>query len=149
MKCSLDISNFLKRSLVFPILPFPSISLHCSLKKTFFSLLAILWNSAFSWVVYLSLSPLPFLLFPDLCKACSDNHFSPCILFSLGWFWALPPVQCYKPPSIYSSSGSLPTRSTPPNLFVTSTVYRSYLKGLVFFYILQFKPEFCNKELMV
>ena len=37
---------FLKRSLVFPILLFSSISLHCSLRKTFLSLLAILWNSA-------------------------------------------------------------------------------------------------------
>ena len=38
---------FLKRSLVFPILFFPSISLHWSLRKAFLSLLAILWNSAF------------------------------------------------------------------------------------------------------
>ena len=37
----------LKRSLVFPILLFSSISLHFSLKKAFLSLLAILWNSAF------------------------------------------------------------------------------------------------------
>ena len=36
---------FLKRSLVFPILLFSSISLHWSLKKAFLSLLAILWNS--------------------------------------------------------------------------------------------------------
>ena len=50
MKCSLGISDFLKRSLLFPILLFSSISLHCSLKKAFLSLLAILWNSAFSWV---------------------------------------------------------------------------------------------------
>ena len=35
---------FLKRSLGFPILLFSSISLHWSLRKTFFSLLAILWN---------------------------------------------------------------------------------------------------------
>ena len=48
---------FLKRSLVFPLLLFSSISLHCSLKKAFLSLLAILWNSAFS-SGYLSLSPL-------------------------------------------------------------------------------------------
>ena len=48
----------LKRSLVFPTLLFP-ISLHCSYKKTILSLLALLWNSAFSWV-YLSLSPWPF-----------------------------------------------------------------------------------------
>ena len=46
---------FLKRSLVFPILLFPSISLHWSLRKAFLSLLAVLWNSAFTWV-YLSFS---------------------------------------------------------------------------------------------
>ena len=50
---------FLKRSLVFPILLFSSIYLHWSLRKTFLSLLAILWNSAFKWE-YLSFSPLLF-----------------------------------------------------------------------------------------
>ena len=49
----------LKRSLVFPILLFSSISLHWSLRKAFLSLLAILWNSAFKWV-YLSFYPLLF-----------------------------------------------------------------------------------------
>ena len=49
---------FLKRSLVFPILLFSSVSLHWSLRKAFLSLLVILWNSAFKWV-YLSFSPLP------------------------------------------------------------------------------------------
>ena len=49
---------FLKRSLVFPILLFSSISLHWSPRKAFLSLLAILWNSAFKWV-YLSFTPLP------------------------------------------------------------------------------------------
>ena len=49
---------FLKRSLVFPTLLFSSVYLYCSL-MTFLALLAILWNSAFSWV-YLFLSPLPF-----------------------------------------------------------------------------------------
>ena len=68
---------FLKRSLVFPILLFSSISLHWSLRKGFLSLLAILWNSAFKWV-YLSFSPLPFtsLLFTAICKTSSDNHFA-------------------------------------------------------------------------
>ena len=51
--------SFLKRSLVFPILLFSSISLHWSLRKVFLSLLAILWNSAFKWV-YLSFSSLLF-----------------------------------------------------------------------------------------
>ena len=50
---------FLKRSLVFLILLFSSISLHWSLRKAFLSLLAILWNSAFKWE-YLSFSPLLF-----------------------------------------------------------------------------------------
>ena len=56
MKCSLGISNFLKRSLVFPILLFSSISLHWLLKKAFLSLLAILWNSATDAYIF------PFLL---------------------------------------------------------------------------------------
>jgi len=37
-----------KRSLVFPILLFSSLSSHYSLRMAFLSLLAILWNSAFS-----------------------------------------------------------------------------------------------------
>ena len=68
---------FLKRSLVFPILFFPSISLGWSLRKSFLSLLAILWNSAFK-CVYLSFSPLLFtsLLFTAICKASSDSPFA-------------------------------------------------------------------------
>ena len=68
---------FLKKSLVFPILFFSSISLNCSLKKAFLSLLAIFWNSAFN-CVYLSLSPLPFtsLFFLSFCKAFWNNHFA-------------------------------------------------------------------------
>ena len=47
---------FLKRSLVFPILLFSSISLHCSFKKAFLSLLAILWNINLSeWIIYIIL----------------------------------------------------------------------------------------------
>ena len=53
---------FLKRSLVFPVLLFSSISLHWLLRKAFLSVLAILWNWALKWV-YLSFSPLLFLHF--------------------------------------------------------------------------------------
>ena len=76
---------FVKTSLVFPILLFSSISLHCSLRKAFFSLLAILWNSAFRWA-YLSFSPLPLasLLFSVICKASSDNHFAFLHFYFLG-----------------------------------------------------------------
>ena len=86
----------LKRSLVFPILLFSSISLHCSFKKPFLSFLDVLWDSAFSWV-YRSLFPLllllsfaqPFVKLPQITTLPS------CIPFSLGWFWSLLPVQCY------------------------------------------------------
>ena len=76
---------FLKRSLVFPIRWFFSISLHWSLRKAFLSLLAILWNSAFKWV-YFSFSRLLFasLLFSAICKALSDRHFAFLRFFFLG-----------------------------------------------------------------
>ena len=41
---------FLKWSLVFPILLFSSISLDCSVRKPFLSLIAILWNSVLRWI---------------------------------------------------------------------------------------------------
>ena len=44
---------FLKRFLVFPILLFPSISLYWSVRMAFLSLLAILWNSAFTCLSFL------------------------------------------------------------------------------------------------
>jgi len=91
MKCSLDISNFLEEiSVVFPILLFSSISLHCSFKK------------AFSIWVYLSPSLLPSASFLSsaIVKPPQTTSLPSCISFSLGWFWSLPPVQCYEPPSI-------------------------------------------------
>ena len=98
---------FLKRSLVFPILLFSSISLHWSLRKAFLSPLAVLWNSAFKWV-YLSFSPLPFasLLFTAICKASSDNHFAFLHFFFLGI--VLIPASCtMSQTSVYISLGTL------------------------------------------
>ena len=90
----------LRRSLVFPILLFFSISLHWSLRKASLPLLAILWNTAFRWV-YVFFSPLPLasLLFTAICKASSDSHFA-FLHFSWGWSWSPSPVQCHKPLSI-------------------------------------------------
>ena len=67
----------MKRSLVFTLLLFSAGLMHCSLRKFFSSVHAILWNSAFSWM-YLSLSPLLFtsLLSSAIYKASSDNHFA-------------------------------------------------------------------------
>ena len=91
----------LKRSLVFSILLFSSISLHWSLRKAFLSLLAILWNCAFKWVC-LSFYPLPFasLLFSAIFKISSDNHFAFLCFFFMGVVFITPPVQCCQPPSI-------------------------------------------------
>ena len=92
---------FLKRSLDFPLLLLSSSFMHCSLKKAFLSLHAVLWKSAFSWI-YLSLSPLLFasLLSLAICKPPQMTTLLSCISFSLGWFCSLPPVQYYGPPSI-------------------------------------------------
>jgi len=92
---------FLRRSLVFPILLFSSISLHWSLRKAFLSLLAILWNSALR-CLYLSFSSLLFasLLFTAICKASPDSHFAFLISFPWGWSWTLSPVQWNEPPSV-------------------------------------------------
>ena len=144
----------LKRSLVFPILLSPSIFLHCSLKKAFLSLLAILWNAAFSWV-YLSLSPLPFtsLLFSAICKASWDNHFDFLHFMLLGMVLV---TTSYKMLwiSIHSSSGTLSSRSSPSNLFVTHIILRNLTEVIPewlssFPCFLQFEPEFCNKEFMI
>ena len=110
---------FLKRSLVFPILLFSSISLHWSLKKAFLSFLAILWNSAFSWV-NLSFSPLPFtfLLFIAVCKSSSDNHFA-----FLHLFWGMVLIiasYTMSWTSVHSSSGTL--SDVIPWIYLTSAV---------------------------
>ena len=82
---------FLKRSLVFPILLFSSISLHWSLRKAFLSLLAILWNSAFK-CIYLSFSPSPCLL-SSYCVTDADR-------IRLGS--RLPSLNCYcKMPTVW------------------------------------------------
>ena len=94
---------FLKRSLVFSILLFSSISLHWSLRKAFLSLLAILWNSAFKWV-YLSFSR---LFFSQLfLRPLQTTILLFAFVFSLGIF--LISVSCTMSWfSIHSSSGTL------------------------------------------
>ena len=114
--------HFLKRSLVFPILLFSSVSLYWSLRKGFLSLLAILRNSVFKWV-YLSFSPLPLapLLFSAICKASSDNHFAFLHFFFLGII-LISASFTMSWTSVHSSWGTLSIRSNPLNLFVSSTV---------------------------
>ena len=92
------------------------------MRKAFFSVLAILWNSAFKWV-YLSFSPLLFasLHFTAICKASSDSHFAFLHFFFLEM--VLIPVSCtMSRTSVHSSSGTLSIRSSPLHLFLSSTV---------------------------
>ena len=111
---------FFKRSLVFRILLFSSISLHWSLRKVFFSLLALLWNSAFRWYIFPFLRCLSLLFSSQLFVRPPQTTMLPfCISFSLGWFWSLPPVQGYKILSIVLQSLCLPDlicwiNSSPP-----------------------------------
>ena len=107
----------LKRFLVFPILLFPSISLYCSLKKAFFSLLDILWNSAYRWV-YLSFIPLPSasLLFSAICKTTFLHFFFLVIVLvttSCTMFWT----------SVDSSSGTL--SDLIPSVYLSLPLYNN------------------------
>ena len=144
-----------RESLIFPILSFSSISLHCSHKQAFLSLLAILWNSAFRWV-YLSFSPLLFtsLLFSAICKASSDHHFVFLHLFFLGWSLSLPPKQCHEPPSIVLQE--LCPSDLIPWIYLSLLPYNhkgfdlgAYLNGLLLFPIFFNLSEFCNKQFMI
>ena len=98
---------FLKRSLVFPIVLFFSISLHWSLRKAFLLSPFYLLNSIFKWV-YFSISPLPLasLLFSVICKASSDNHFAFLHFFFLGMVLITAPCTMSRT-SVHSSSDTL------------------------------------------
>ena len=73
---------FLKRSLVLPILLFSSISLHCSHRKSFLFLLAILCNYIQMGISFLFFFAFSFSSFLSYFKASSDDHFA---IFLLGF----------------------------------------------------------------
>ena len=106
---------FLKRSLVFPILLFFSTYCIVHVRKLFFFLLAILWNSAFSWV-YLSLSlSLLLLFFFQLFLRSFQQSF--CLVEFLLLWMVLITVSCTVLQIFaHSSSGTLSIRSYPKNL---------------------------------
>ena len=119
MKCPLGISSFLKEISGLSILLFSSISLHCLLAKALLPFLALLWNSAFSWV-YLSPSPFPFAsLFSSVCKISTPqiSTLPSYISFPWGWFWSPPPVQCY---ALQVNSLPAEPQGKPKNIGVSS-----------------------------
>ena len=91
---------FLKRSLVFPILLFHLFL--CIVYLGSLSFLPLLFFGTLHSDRYIFPFRLPFasLLFSVISKSFSDNHFAIYTSFPWGWFWSLPPVQCYKPPCI-------------------------------------------------
>ena len=121
----LVIPIFSRISLVFPILVFSSTSFHSSFKKAFLSFLAILWNSAFSWVC-ISLTSLLFpFLFPQLLlkKPPHMTTLPSCVLFFPPFRRVLVTASCTMLwNSIHYSSGTLSTRYYPFNLIVTFIV---------------------------
>ncbi|CAN0523877.1 unnamed protein product [Rangifer tarandus platyrhynchus] len=107
MNCYFGISKFSRSDLVFPILLFSFISLHCSLRKTFFKI-SPCYSLEFCIQMGISFSPLPLtsLLFSVICKASSDNHFTFLYFFFLGM--ALVTASCTMlQTSVHSSSGTL------------------------------------------
>ena len=80
------------------------------------------WNSSFR-CLYLSFSPLVFasLLFTAIGKASPDSHFSFLHFFSVEMV-LIPVFYTMSRTTVHSSSGTLSIRSSPLNLFLTSTV---------------------------
>ena len=92
---------FLKRSVVFSILLFASISFHWSLRMAFLSLLAIFGSLHSNGYIFPFLLCFSVLFFSQFRNASSENHF-PFFPWFSPWVWCLllSPVQCHKPPSI-------------------------------------------------
>ena len=113
---------YLRRSLVFPILLFFSISLHWSLRKAFFkSLLAIFGTLHSDGYIFLFFLCLPLLFFSQRFVRPPQTTILPfCISSSWGCFWSPPAVVLWT--SVHRFSGTLSIRSNPLYLFVTSTV---------------------------
>ena len=93
---------FLKRSLVFPILFFSSISLHWSLRKVFLSLPCYSLELCIQMLIsFLFLLCFSLLFFSELFVRPPQTIILPfCISFSWGWSRSLPPIQCHEPLSI-------------------------------------------------
>jgi len=108
---------FLKRS----ILLFSSISLHWSLRKSFLSLLAVIWNSAFNGYICPFLLCIYLLFFSHYLWGLLRQPF--CLFAFLFLGLVLITASCTMTGiSIHSTSSTLSIISNPLNLFVTSTV---------------------------
>ena len=112
---------FLKSSLIFPIQLFSFISLHYLLKKTFLSLLAILWNSAFSWYIFPFLPCLSLHFFSQLFVR--PLHFAFLHFFFLGLILVITFCTMLWTP-VRSSSGTLSDQSFESICFLHCIIVR-------------------------
>ena len=152
MKCSLGISNFLEEISTLSHSIFSPLFL-CIFHLINLSYLSLLFSGTLHSIGYI----FPFLLcilllfFSQLFVRPPQTllHFALLQFFLLGL--VLITASCtMSRTSVHSSSGTRSIRSNPLNLFVTSTVIRSYLNGLIVFpTCFSLSLKFCNKELMI
>ena len=110
---------FLKRSLVFPILLFFSISLHCLLRKAFLSLLALLWSDGYILPFLLCLS---LLFFSQLyVRPPQITILTFCISFSI---WSM---SCYPVFPKFLKSWNMATPSSQDHLLINYLFLYIYL----------------------
>ena len=128
---------FLKRFIVFLTLLLSSISLIVHFRRLLY--LSLLFSGTLHSVGYIFafLLCLLLLFFPQLfVKSLRTITLPSCISFSLGWFWSLTPVQCYKHLSIVLQapclSDLIPWLNSLPLLY-NNKGFKSYLNGLVVF----------------
>jgi len=96
---------FFEETLVFPIILFSSISLHCSFKRPSYLSCETLHSGGY---IFHFLPCLSLLFFSQLyIKPPQTASFPSCNSFTLWWFWPLSPVHCY-PPSIVFQALCLP-----------------------------------------
>ena len=137
----------LKRSLVFPILLFSSISLHHWGSFSHFSLLffGTLQSNEYIFPFLLCLS---LLFYSQLFGRPPETTILPfCISFSCGWSWSLPPVQCHESMSIVLQALCL--SDLIPWIYLSLPLYNhkgfdlahTWMNGLVVF------PTFFNLSL--
>ena len=147
---------FLKSSLVFPILLFLSISLHCLLRKAFYLSLLFFGTLHSDGYIFPFLLCLSFLFFSQPFIRPPQTTILPFwISFSWGWFWSPPLVQCYEPLSIVLQALCLSELiswicfSLPLYNHNGFDLAHTWMLSSGFPFLLQFKSEFGNKEFMI
>ena len=146
---------FLTRSLIFLILLYFSTVLLLVHKEDLLISLLFSWTPHSGGFIFPFLSCFSLLFFSQLfVKPPQTITLPSCISFSLGWFWLLPPVHCYELLSLVLQALHLPDLIPESIHLFHCIIIRNLIQVTPewpssFPYFLQFKPEFCSKELMI